>query len=461
MHGDRLSDTQHNGNFCRVLRQSYLNNCAALPIDPWTRTHFLQGSRELEVKVVVEPKYLEKGMYVAELDRPWLETPFLFQGFRITNAQELEQLTSLCDFVFVDTEKSVIPMPSRIATVAHRPSGDSKTHTVKYIKPAVPYISSFEEEYPRAKELYTHARENVTNLLSDTRVGRSLDVAEAKYTVSSLVDSVLRHPDALMLLSSLREKSDHAVTHAVNVCTLAITFGRYIGFNKKQLTEIGLGALLHDIGETKLPGELLAKNQDINNDELLLLQSHTTIGATILHKSKGLPESVIRIARDHHERANGSGYPQKLIGSEIDLYTTMVSIVDTYDTVTSGLYDKPKITCADAMKNLYVWRNQLFDSLLVEKFIQCLGIYPIGSTVELRSGAVGIVISINHETRLYPKLLMVRDREKAPLEQPRVINLALFQQKPNHHEFEIKRVVNPEDYNIDTRNYLLREIKLH
>lgn len=406
-------------------------------------------------------------MYVAELDRPWLDTPFLFQGFRITNDQELKQLGEVCEFVYVDVEKSAVEVPQKQSSAHLKKAKKEVTAAettnpkiIKFIKQSQPYESSFEEEYPRAKEVYHFAQENIANLFADVRIGRSFDGPEAKYTVTSLVESVVRHPDALMLLSHLHNTDDHAMAHAVNVCTLSITFGRYIGLGKRHLTELGLGALLHDIGETKIPKELLYKTENISAAEQNLLENHAAIGATILKKSKTLPECVTAIARDHHERVDGSGYPRRLTGSQLDLYTMMVSIADTYDSISTGLYDRPKLTCTEALKNIYTWRDRLFETNLVEKFIQCLGIYPIGSVIELRSGELGIVISSTPEARLFPKVLLVRDADKKPLNIPKLVNLNLLYQQSHDPDVEIKGVVNPDSYDIDVRHYLLREFVL-
>ena len=412
------------------------------------------------MKVMLDPKHLQKGMYVAELDRPWLETPFLFQGFRITNGEELSQLQELCEYVFVDPEKSAIEVPKNLSRIPMR-SKVTRVKTASYIKKAPPYQTTFEQEYPRAKEMYDISKENVSSLFGDVRLGRSLDVAEVKYTVTSLVDSVMRHPDALMLLSTLQDKSNQAISHAINVCTLAITFGRFLGFARKELAELGIGALLHDIGETKIPDTILQDFSTCTSDQIKMFQDHTTYGAAILHNTHGLPESVVAIARDHHERSNGSGYPQHLNSEQLDIFTMIVAIADVYDNVTTGMYGKPAIPCTETLKNIYVWREDLFDALLVEKFIQCLGIYPVGSIVELNSGEVGIVITNNPEVRLFPKVLLVRDANKNAIDPPKIINLDIFRTDDNKHQYEITRVVQADDFRIDIRNYILREMPLH
>jgi hypothetical protein len=144
----------------------------------------------------------------------------------------------------------------------------------------------------------------------------------------------------------------------------------------------------------------------------------------------------------------------------MDLFTMIVAIADVYDNVTTGMYGKPPVPCTETLKNIYVWREDLFDPLLVEKFIQCLGIYPVGSVVELSSGEIGIVITNNPETRLFPKVLMVRNKRKQIIDPPRIINLDIFRTDDNKHQYEITRVVQANDYGIDLRNYILREMPL-
>ncbi|MCO6413885.1 MAG: DUF3391 domain-containing protein [Thiogranum sp.] len=411
------------------------------------------------MKVIVAPIDLKKGMYVSELDRPWLDTPFLFQGFRITNSDELEQISKLCDFVFVDTEKSTIAVPEAPAANSSAASREAEQETAGIVKSAEPYRSNFEDEYPVARNIHRRAHEVASALFNDVRMGKSLDVAETRLAVTEMVDSILRNPDALILLSCLTEKSDALVAHALTVCTLSISFGRYLGLDKTTLVELGMGALLHDIGETKLPDKLLSDSDDLSEEDRALLQSHTRIGAMIMKKLEGVPERVIAIARDHHERADGSGYPGKLKNSQLDICTRIVSLVDTYDSVTSGVHGRDKIGLDVALKYIYSWREGLFDALLVEKFIQCIGIYPIGSTVELRSGHIGIVISSQPDARLFPKVMLILDARRKPVEPPKTMNLALFRAKGgDDNAYEVKRLVDPQAYDIDVRSFVLREL---
>jgi putative nucleotidyltransferase with HDIG domain len=410
------------------------------------------------MKVIVEAHDVKKGMYVSELDRPWLDTPFLFQGFRITNKDEIEQIGQICDFVFVDTEKSTIPVTrAQPGSASSRPR-PKKQSIAKIIKKPLPYTAKFEEEFTTARECYQLAGEELGRLFDDVRMGKSLEIEGARATVTSMVDSILRQPDALVLLASLGNKDKSLVTHALSVCTLSLAFGRSLGFEADALVNLGLGALLHDIGEIKIPDQVLANVVNASEEERALIEGHADIGAMMLKKLDNLPDNVIAIVQDHHERADGSGYPGQLTGGEISIHTKIVSIVNTYDNILNGINGYESMSVDDTLKSIYAWRRDLFDELLVEKFIQCVGIYPLGSVVELRTGQVGIVISSRPDARLFPKIMLIRDAHREPVEPPKMINLALFKEKLDTDDFEIKRLVEGHHYGIDVRQYILREL---
>jgi putative nucleotidyltransferase with HDIG domain len=412
------------------------------------------------MKVIVEATQLKKGMYVSELDRPWLETPFLFQGFRITNNDEVDKLQSLCDFVFVDIDKSKVPVTPAMSDAAPPNLKSAKQSYARILREPLPYTEKFEDEFSRASACYQLATEEVGTLFEDVRMGKSLDVGGARTTVTGMVDSILRHPDALVLLASIGNKDKGLVTHALSVCTLSLAFARYLGLESQALIDLGLGALLHDIGKVKLPDQVLDNVVNASEEERALLEGHTMIGAMMLKNLEGLPDNVVAIVQDHHERSDGSGYPRRLVCSDIGIHTKIVSIVDTYDSITRGVNGYQSVRVDEALKSIYAWRRDLFDELLVEKFIQCVGIYPLGSVVELRTGQIGIVITTSPDARLFPRIMIVLDAHRTPVEPPKMINLALFREKLDTDDFEVQRLVNGERYDIDVRQYILRELPL-
>ncbi|HEY5790851.1 MAG TPA: HD-GYP domain-containing protein [Gammaproteobacteria bacterium] len=399
----------------------------------------------------VETKDLQIGMFVAELDRPWLQSHFLFQGFKIGNDAELKDVRETCAFVFVDLEKSDLPDP---ATRSRLLAGSDEGTQAGARRP---YIKTFEEEIEDAEAIHSNALSSVTRVFEDVRLGNALDNAETKSVVTEMLGSIIRNPDALMLLSSLKAYDESEITHSMNVCTLALAFGRFLGMAEAALQELGIGALLHDIGETRVPSEILKKRYGLTPEQTREMQSHTTYGAEILRETQGIPTSAIEVALTHHEKINGKGYPRGLTGEEISRFARIVGIIDVYDRLTHVARGKRFMTSTDALKNMYEYRNTFFDGDLTERFIQCLGIYPIGTVVELVSGEVGVVISVESDNHLLPKLMLVRDTAKQPIYPPNIVNLKLYRNTPTAARYAIRRVLQPNSYGIDLKKYMLRE----
>lgn len=404
-------------------------------------------------KVKVPVEMLEIGMYVSELDRPWIETPFIFQGFLITNEDELDQINQYCEFVYVDRSKSQIKIPS------FRPANLEKQETEPAVEPRepLPYLKLFEEEFPKAKKIYERVQAQVKSSFRDVRIGRALKSTEIRHSVETITQSIIRNPDAMMLMTNMKAMDDYMVTHSLNVCILSLIFARFMGIHEDNMIDLGMGALLHDVGEIRLPKELLNKPSDLTAEEHATVQKHTEYGASILQDNGGIPDGAIDVALHHHERIDRSGYPAKLGGQEISLFSKIVGIVDVYDSLTSNTPYRSYISSTDALKSMYDWRGTLFDSMLVEHFIQCLGIYPVGSTLELNSGEVGIVISASPDNRLFPKMLLVKDEEDKFYDPPRIINLSQFKDREDGR-YEIKSIIQPEEVGIDLKRYILREL---
>ncbi len=412
-------------------------------------------------KIKLEIQNIKKGMYVSELDLPWSETPFLFQGFRITNDRELEKLKQICKFIYIDEEKSTVDVDPNLIVL----SPASQTKKYKNPEPLFniqirnePYKEKFENEFPVAKAAYHNAFEKMHVVLNDIRMGKALNVLSVKSAVQKMANSILRNPDALKLLCVLQERDDSATTHALHVCILSLAFGHYLGLKKDMINKLGLGGLLHDIGETKLPEGLFWKSRHYNKEEKIEIQKHTEYGVEIINNTQGLDSVVLEIVRDHHERLNCTGFPNQLCGNEISYNAMMVSIVDVYDSVTMGYEGKDIISCTDALKSMYDWRDDLFQAELVEHFIQCLGIYPIGSVVRLNSNEIGVIVTFDECSRLTPRVMLLLDKDHKYYSLPKMLDLSKFKDSDDKYLYEIKRVVKPEDYGIDLKHHILEEL---
>ncbi len=365
-------------------------------------------------KTLVPVSGLKIGMYVCELDRPWLETPFILQGFKITSLDEIETISEHCEFVYIEgTVHEWLAAQERNTT--------SSTSTRQIYQ----NTSSNKEEYGRASTAHESARKLTRSFMDDVRLGNSINITEVKKTVSECVSSILRNPDAMMWIAKIRKKDDYTAEHSLNVGLLAITFGRHLGASEEELNKLGLAGMLHDVGKMRIPDAVLNKEGKLTPEEFNIMKQHARYGRDVLMADKNLDHFVVDVAYAHHEALDGSGYPRNIKASGISDFTRMITICDVYDAITSYRVYKDGQSSLVALKILYQNKGTKFDDRLVTEFISCIGLYPPGSVVELNSGQVGIVISTNYRNRHLPKILVVRDENKMP-QAEKVINLERF-----------------------------------
>lgn len=349
---------------------------------------------------------LQFGMYIAELDRPWTDTPFMFQGFVLGTQKQLETLKKYCATVLVDAERSELP------------AGSEAGKTIYAEK------ASVEQESGPARVAYANGRTMMRDVLSAVRIGRTLDAERVKVAVTAMTESVLRNPDALLLLSQLRKKGEYNESHALDVSIYMITFGRFLELEPGQIEFLGYLGLLQDVGKLRLPKELLEKRGRLSVEEFELAKRHVDYSVEILRATPGLPGDLPRIAALHHERQDGSGYPRRLRGSEIGLLGSIAAIVDTFDALTVRRPHADPVSPSAAISMLYKWRGVFFDAYLVEQFIRCIGIFPVGSLVELNTGEIGVVIAQNLAKRLQPRVMVIRDAAGNPMHPQKLLDLS-------------------------------------
>lgn len=426
------------------------------------------------MKEVIDVSQLRIGMYVCELDRPWRETSFLFQGFEIRDQQQLDALRQCCRTVTILRVETAYPVEVPRA----RATGDAATAAspADYLTPGVerevykinnhpnaqsmyPDITSLPEEAERVRDTFIESRLLIQELLHDAKFGRSLNYAGAKQAVQGLAQSIIRNPDALMCFAQLKRKDDYTALHSLRVCILALTFGRQLDLARDQLEVLGLGALLHDIGMVKVPEEILGKAGPLTPAESEQMQRHVVWGADMLYASHQIPSAAIDIVTSHHERYDGSGYLHGARGDQISDFAMIGAIVDHYDAITSDRVYQGAISAHRVLMQMYGWRNKLFSAVLIEKFIQCLGIYPIGSVVELNSGEIGVVAAINREQRLKPHVMLVYRADRQPYVQMPIANIATYR-TTDDRACEIARVLEANAVNFDPLHSLRSAVGL-
>ncbi|HUW97955.1 MAG TPA: HD-GYP domain-containing protein [Acidiferrobacter sp.] len=408
---------------------------------------------------------LQKGMYVSELDRPWAGTPFLFQGFEIRSDEQIIQLQQFCQYVYIDTNLGQTSRSAhRTAGQLNTPSPPSTalTHAEILKLPlrqviALPrYIdlTTLEEEMPVARTIEIGMRELVYSIMDDVRLGHSVDSQRVRVMIVDMVDSITRNPDALVWLTQLRIKDEYTALHSVRVAIIALAFGRHLNLSVEDLNVLGIGALLHDIGKLKIPNEIINKPGQLTPQEYKIVKMHVPHGVEILESSSGIPRAAIDVARCHHERYAGTGYAAGLSGDRIGLFGLIGAIVDTYDAITSDRAYRAGISAYVALTNLYRGRNKDYHGELVDQFIQCMGVYPIGSIVEMNTGSIGVVITVNRHRRLRPRISLVFDENKEPYPHGTILDLAHVATNENGRPIEIRRVLAAGTNGIDPSSYL-------
>lgn len=398
------------------------------------------------------------GMYVSALDRPWVETPFPIQGFHVSTQQDIEQLRRFCKFVYVDRRLSRVQASFEPAPVV---SNGAKRSPVGVVNPAA-RIRKFEpvayqvsqplqKEVAVAATLHQEIARAVVQVLNDVRSGKELNVLVVKKAAGLMVNSVVRNPDAFVWLSRVRDADSYSYAHSLRSSIWALVFGRHLGLPKDILEELALGVLLSEVGKTKIPRTLLMKPGKLTEEEMAQVRKHVEYGVEILRQCRGVSETVISVVQFHHERFDGTGYPYKLVGTDIPLLARIAGIVDSYDAITSPRPYAEARTSSEAVSMLYEGRDKLFQGQLIEQFIQAVGVYPTGTLVQLSTQEVGVVVSQNTARRLRPQVMVVADHEQNLLSQPEVVDLMQVTMDSAGRPLSIARCLKPGEYGIDPK----------
>lgn len=397
-------------------------------------------SVERSVKIPVSE--LQIGMFVSKLDRDWLETPFLVQGFLIETLEDIDVVAHYAEYVWVDKVQQVWIPPEERAALERLPRARSR------------YINKVpaQEEHEQAQGVYRQTRRLTKTLVDDIRLGGVINTDEAKSTVKSCVGSIMRNPDALLWMTKIRSEDEYTAEHCLNVCILAIAFGRHLGMSEQELEKLGLCGLLHDVGKMRVPQDVLNKPGALTPKEYNQIKAHTVHGRNLLMSTPGIYDLVVDVAYSHHERMDGKGYPRKLPATGISRFARIIALVDAYDAMTADRCYAPAIPSTLALKKIFQDRGSHFDEQLALEFIKCIGLYPPGSIVQLRNELVGIVLETSDRYRHLPKVILVNQGAR-PLEKERIVDLADVERGDLDREHLIKRVLKDGTFGISVKAY--------
>ncbi len=396
-------------------------------------------SSEKTIKIHISE--LKIGMFVSKLDRPWLETPFLMQGFVVESLDDIDAVAEYAQHVWIDAVREEWVAPEE------RALAKGQTKKVTYINKV-----DTKAEHSAALQTYREARRLTRNLLDDLRLGGVVNTDQAKATVKDCVHSILRNPDALLWMSKIRTQDEYTAEHCLNVCILAIAFGRHLGMSEADLEKLGMCGLLHDVGKMRVDPEVLHKTSALTDKEFNIMKAHTVHGRNLLMASPGIPNSTIDVAYSHHEKIDGTGYPRGLSSAGISELAKMIAIVDAYDAMTADRCYSPGIPSTEALKIIFKDRTTHFDDRLALEFIKSVGLYPPGTLVELVNGLVAIVFETNTKFRHLPKVIVVKNQDKK-LEKNVLVNLADVETAQLEKAFLIKRALKDGAFGVFIKDY--------
>ena len=371
---------------------------------------------------------LRPGVYIHDLRCAWMDHPFARNRFAIRDWETTQAIRDAgIGQVVIDTDKGLDPTqdasPSgRTAETPTTPADTGPEEITPDANMAQP-VSVYQERRD-ALHIQREATQTITEMMQEVRLGKPVETGRVSDVVDAMIDSVFRNQDALLSLGLIRNKDRYTFEHSVSVAVLAVAMARSMEFDRETLSQIGVGALLHDIGKARTPLTILNKPGKLTDDEYAVMKKHVVHSHRILSEAPGITPVVLATAVEHHERFDGSGYPRGLQGEEISLFGRMLAICDVYDAITATRCYREGREPGWVLKQMLDWAGSHFDPPLVHQFIRCVGIYPVGTLVGMKSGRLGVIIKPGKKGLLYPVIRLFFDTRSRTFIEPRELDLS-------------------------------------
>jgi len=374
-------------------------------------------------KIAVE--HVRLGMHLQAFSGAWLDHPFWRTKFVLTDPNDITLIReSSIKEVWIDVSKGIDIEPGE-------ETGNVEVMSAEEIPEPPPESqprASFGDEVKRAAKICARGKEAVISMFQEARMGKAIEAEAAAPLVEEISNSILRNPGALISLARLKTSDDYTYMHSVAVCALMIALSRQLGLDEKQTRDAGMAGLLHDLGKALMPPEVLNKPGKLTDAEFALIKTHPAEGHKLLIAGQGISEVIKDVCLHHHEKVDGSGYPEGLAGEGISLFARMGAVCDVYDAITSNRPYKAGWDPAESIKRMAEWKGH-FDPLVFQAFVKSLGIYPVGSLVRLESGKLGVVTEQGEHSLLKPRVRVFFSTRAQAYIKPETIDLARSAEK--------------------------------
>jgi len=400
--------------------------------------------------VKIDVNKLMVGMYVVDTGLSWLEYPYLFsREGRLADRKTIDGISAEgYAEAFIDTEKSGLDSEASKRLSGFKPIEETFSEKAASSEPSSRRPVPMEQEVGVAKKVYDDALKFAKDFIGKAYTEKKVDFEKSEVFVDDVIASVVRNRDALTGLCKLRFYDEYTYTHSINVTVLATSFGQFLGLPETDLRPLGLAALFHDLGKANIPRDVLNKPGRLSEQEFEVIKRHPLESYGLIKDQRALQPKVLMGIIEHHEKYDGSGYPRGIKGETISMFARLISLADVYDALTSERVYKKGMAPAQALGIMYSMREKDFHPTMVERFIKCMGIYPVGSFVRLSDGRHGLVWASNPNAPLFPSVKAAFDKAMRPIP-VEIVDLAANGNVMTASRLAIEETVDPRPYKID------------
>ena len=367
------------------------------------------------------------GMHLKEFCGSWMEHPFWRTGFVVSDPKDLEAiLVSSIKEVWIDTSKGLDVARGGLAESEQESEAKIEEQLLELTATEPRHIApvSIGAELERAAKICFQSKQAVISMFQEARMGKAVDIGGAQQLVEEISDSVARNPGALISLARLKTVDDYTYMHSVAVCAMMVSLAKQLGLSEQETRSAGMAGLMHDLGKALMPMDVLNKPGKLTEGEFKVIKTHPSEGYKLLLSGLKVDAMVLDVCLHHHEKMDGSGYPDALKADQISLFAKMGAVCDVYDAITSNRPYKTGWDPAESLRKMAEWADGHFDKMVFQAFVKSLGIYPIGSLVKLTSGRLGVVVEQTGKSLTTPSIKIFFSTKSNLRIPPEVIDLS-------------------------------------